>query len=88
MVDATFAVAELRMHNVPADVDPGEERRAGTEQLMRVSVQPCPAATRAPCDVCCVVDVSYSMDNAATMRNDAGNRAFPSASNLEIINCS
>ena len=55
------------------------------ESLVMVSVKPTDGADRAPCDICCVVDVSGSMGSEAKTKNDQGDVESHGLTLLDIV---
>eukprot|EP00800_Vazella_pourtalesii_P003159 TRINITY_DN1319_c1_g4_i1.p1 TRINITY_DN1319_c1_g4~~TRINITY_DN1319_c1_g4_i1.p1 ORF type:complete len:684 (+),score=88.35 TRINITY_DN1319_c1_g4_i1:50-2053(+) len=55
------------------------------ENLFMVSVKPEDCDTRPPCDICCVVDVSCSMDTEAKTKNDKGDVESHGLTLLDIV---
>ena len=55
------------------------------ESLVMVSIKPADGADRAPCDICCVVDVSGSMGSEAKTKNDKGDVESHGLTLLDIV---
>ena len=55
------------------------------ESLVMVSIKPGDSVSRAPCDICCVVDVSGSMGSEAKTKNDKGDVESHGLTLLDIV---
>ncbi len=55
------------------------------DSLVMVSIKPSDGTTRAPCDICCVVDISGSMGSEAKTKNDKGDVESHGLTLLDIV---
>ncbi|KAI6661511.1 Von willebrand factor type A domain protein [Oopsacas minuta] len=87
---ATKDAGEVKSKSSPmgstvVSLEVSAHQQEGQQNLVMVSIKPGDCDDRAPCDICCVVDVSGSMGSEAKTKNDKGDVESHGLTLLDIV---